>query len=350
MISLNTIPNFLITFFIISIYSFINFDYKSKNVLYIIFGIILILIAGFRTGVRDYINYVIFYNMLSDPFIGYFVEPSFRIIATIVKSTIDNVVLLFVIYAIIGVFLKLKAIKELSLLWGFSLLIYLGNLFIRHEMTQIRAGVATGFFLLCIKPLYEKDIKRFLLFTALATFFHTSSLIILPLWIFNEKKINKLFYSLSIPVAYFLNIFTLGYISKILSLIPLEPIRKIAFYLKGSEGNIFNIFFLVKCGIFYYLLWNCNLLSKNNKYSILLIKIFWLSLVSFAIFIRNDTISRRITDFYGVVEIILFPMIIYTMRYQIIAKLIVVLVALAFLWLSIFYLKLATPMDSTISI
>ena len=103
---------------------------------------------------------------------------------------------LFLLFAILGVSFKLIAIKQLTELWFLSLILYLSNFFILHEMTQIRAGVASAFLLLCVKPIYDRDLKRFLLFAVLGFLFHYSAIVILPLWFLGIKaRKNVLLFS-----------------------------------------------------------------------------------------------------------------------------------------------------------
>jgi hypothetical protein len=335
----------LIIFFFVSLFAFAKPDIFNRKIFMFYIAVILFFTAGLRPGVADYEVYERLYSY-SIKAILVQAEPSFALIAWIVKSTFDNVLFLFIIYAFIGVFLKFKAIKELSLLWGFSILIYVGNFFIRHEMTQIRAGVATGFFLLSIKPLYEKDFKRFIIFTIAASFFHISSLLMLPIWILKNKKLNIFVYALSIPLTYIIVILGFTSVTKIISIIPIGLVQQK--YLAYSsdrqkaiaEINIFSIFHVGRCIIYYLLLWKYKLLASKNKYAILLIKIYCLSLISFLLLSNIPDIARRVNEYYGIVEIILFPMLIYIIHQKTFIKITVMLFAFILLLASKFYINL----------
>jgi hypothetical protein len=176
------------------------------NLFFILCGILLMVIAAFRgDGDSDYSGYIEMFNR-QDFFV---VEPTFTLISYIVRTFLGgNVIYLFIIYAILGVTIKLFAIKQLSELWFLSVVIYVSNFFILHEMTQIRAGVASAFLLLCVKPIYERNGKMFLLFTTIACLFHYSAIIILPLWFLTTNP-KKTWLLLSVPISYsffFLNI------------------------------------------------------------------------------------------------------------------------------------------------
>lgn len=65
------------------------------------------------------------------------------------------------IYAILGVTLKLIAIRRYSLLPIFSIFTYISMYFILHEMTQIRAGVATAIFLFALEDIKDRNLKGY---------------------------------------------------------------------------------------------------------------------------------------------------------------------------------------------
>ena len=115
-------------------------------------------------------------------------------------------------------------------------------------MTQIRVGVAAGFFLLALKPLAERQFKKFILYILIASFFHYSAIILFPFWFITNKKFNKkewYFYLSLIPLGYLFTTFTYN----ILIYIPIENIRlKLEMYkslqesgaVGFSEANLFR--------------------------------------------------------------------------------------------------------------
>lgn len=302
----------------------------------------LILFAALRDGdsVRDYAQYILMYENINE---GYSIltDPTYIWISMISRSSL----MLFFIYAILGVGLKLIAIKQLSELWLLSLVIYISNFYILHEMTQIRAGVAAGILLLCIKPIYERDWKRFLLFCVIAFLFHASAIIMFPLWVLGYKKSRRLLLILSIPIAYLI------YFSGInlVGIVPIPGIEeKIMIYQKLQEQdiagfakiNVFNLVFLAKIVIFYLLIWKYEVIIAYNKYAAIFMKIFCISLISFPIFAVMPVMGFRISELFGVIEIVLFPLIFYVFKPQIVSKLLVLMIGFVVLSISIFYSEL----------
>jgi hypothetical protein len=322
-------------------------DVKRNKWIFFV-GMLLLILSIYRDGssTRDYLGYVDLYNRTDQQ-----VELSFYIIGRVVKNIFcNNVLFLFLIYAIIGICLKLKAVQQLSTFWAFSMLIYISNFFILHELTQIRVGVASGFMLLCIKPVYDKDWKRFLLFSAGAIFFHYLGLLVLPLWFLRKKKVNSILFSSLLPLAYLVYFLKINVIESVIPLLPIEYIQhKYASYQAAqamnmdsfNKINVFNYVFLAKCGIYYILLWKNKIITEQNNYAPLLIKIQGIALTCFVLLAAMPVYAFRISEFFGVVELITIPMLIYTFKpIQFLTRIGVALFAFAVLLINIFYVGL----------
>lgn len=333
-----------ILFFIIVIIAFSQ--KKGKLVSYHLFlsiELILMLVAGFRNeaDMPDYENYVIMFQQ--QEFIN--IEPAFVLISNIIYSLFGpHPIYQFVFFAILGISLKFNAIKNLSELWFLSLLIYLSNFFILHDMIQIRAGVASAFLLLSVKPIYNRDWKRFLLFSILGFLFHYSAILIFPLW-FLGIKARKRVLLFSLPVAFLI------YFSgiKLITTIPISVVQnKFMIYqtlieLGNEESiliNVFNGVFLAKIAIFYFLLSKYDLILSNNKYVPILMKIYCISLVSYLVLAVIPPVATRISELLAIVDILLIPFIYYTFKPHLFSKLIVIFVGMCFLLINLFYVKL----------
>jgi hypothetical protein len=334
-------------FILVLILTIVKFEYRINAMLFSFFLCVLIPLAGFRGAQvdRDYMNYVkIFENYKT-----YEVEPTFYFIAKIIKEYLGgNVLILFLVYAIIGVSLKLYAIRKLTRLWMLSLLVYLSYYFILHDLTQIRAGVAAALLLLAIEPIRNKDFFAFIVIATLAILFHYSAIIILPFWFLGHDKISKIIYYLIIPATYLLYFLKV----QLILAIPIESIRtKVELYqllqLHDQDNtwdtiNVFNLFFVARVLIFYFFLFNIDKIQKENQNAILLVKIYGFSLACFVALATMPIMAFRINELLGVVEIILIPMFLYIIPVKAIAKSIVYVVSSAFLFLLLFYNKIIT--------
>jgi len=297
----------------------VGFVRKEHNGLFLLFGGFLFLFAVFGAKYSvDYENYVNMFNII-DQMCFRRIEPSFIFITKLVRFLTDNVLFLFVVYAFLGVYLKCKAIKDLSEFWFLSLVIYLSNFFLLQEMTQIRVGVACGFMLIAIKPIFERDLKRFLCYALLAVLFHYSAILVFALWFLPTRNINRQFYALLIPTVYLLYGFGISF-SSLAELVPIQTLQdRIRWYKIYTEQenlsiNAFNVVQLVRCGLAFLFLWKFSLIKQHNKYLPILLQCYILSIVALVIFADLPVLAFRVSEFIGVVEIILVPCIYYLLK------------------------------------
>lgn len=340
-----------ILFFIIALLAFVEESISGKYKRAIFWGLafILVLVAGLReVGLdKDSENYELYFNNTDDTKLLLVVEASYMFIAKILKHLFDDVHSVFLLYALFGVGLKFWAIKKLSPVYFLPVLLYFSNYFILHEMTQIRAGIASGLFLLALIPQAEgKKLKAVVLLLA-ALLFHYSSIILFVVLLFSNKEIEGKWLKallLIIPVGYICHSLNIGITS-----IPIPYIsRKIEIYtemrdkgIMGDEAiNVFNALTLVKIAVFYYLIFMRKTLLAFNKYSPLMLKIEGLSLFCFLFFADMPVFAFRLSELYGIVEIILMSNIYFTLKPKWASKLVVIGIALCFLAFNLFHNEL----------
>ena len=336
----------LILLYIVCALVGIGCSHTSRG-LYIAVGVALTLIAALRPeGIdRDYTEYISHFRNYDTIVM---LEPTFKAIAWFVHRFLGaNPTLLFAIYAALGVGLKMVAIRELSNMALLSVAIYISQFFILHEMTQIRAGVASGVLLLAIKPLYDRNLWRFLFIVLCATAFHLSGIIILALWFLSPTRRLKL-YPIIIPAAIALSILEVD----ITGLIPIPYLSaKIELYQNIKEYtdsvhnhiNIFNAIYLVRLALCYLLFWAAPTLAKQNRYYTLMLKIYTLSLAALPLFANLPVMAHRVYELLGIVEIILIPTLVYIIRPKGVAYLTVFCYGFCTLMLSLFYNRLLVP-------
>lgn len=284
-------------------------------------------IAGFRSGIDmpDYATYQgLYFEVLDSKNVNYFIEPSFQLIALISNFLAPREpIMLFIIYAFLGVFLKNYLILKFPIPIFLAQLVYLSNFFIVHELIQIRAGIATGFIVLTLLNLVRHEKKMALLFLGIATFFHFSSFVFFFLFFFNFSSFKVR------------NIFGLLILSYLLYYLKLDPItlglnffiENFVFvksaYLDTARAeefatNVIGIFILTKIIIIlFFLTSSANISITRNIY-------FNLSFVSFVIGVcayiglaRFPEIAVRISYTLMFFEVFLIPFIasIFKPRY-----------------------------------
>lgn len=290
----------------------------SRN--YSIFSFLIIVISIFidRSFSPDYFAYIAY--LKHDSII---LEPTFRIIKHIV-NVVGNENILFGIYAVFGVGIKLYSFPKLTNILFFTILLYLCSYWIYQDLIQIRAGVASAIFLLSLPYLINRDLKKYFITIFIAILFHYSAIILIPVWFIGGKLNLRYVYIAIIPLAMVMYLVKLDLI-RLLSLIPIEYIQgKIETYsivsnslssrgvLVASEYNPFLTWYLLKAFIVELLWFNINSIRKHNRYAVVLLKIFTISISILWLFSGAPVIATRISEFLSIVQIILVPLLVYS--------------------------------------
>lgn len=328
-----------ITMFIIFFtFAFLYLAGKRIKIVQLAFiSVVLALIAAFRpANMPDWISYWLFWNDLD----GERFEFGFTFLADILKKFSSNFNLFLFCCAALSISLKIFAIYRMTpFVWG-SLVVYLGQIFILQDMIQIRCGIASSFFLLAIYSKVNKSLSKFLIFSSLAFLFHYSAIIVFPLWFLSSNHLNKKLYIGLIICSYLL-----GSSLLIFNLIPYIPIVGIQElwsmyeHTMGTEDvNIWNIVQLIRIFVCFWIIFFIDKIYMHNKYVIVLLKIYVISVITFVVFAGVPTVAQRLSEFFQVVEFLLIPMLVYTLKCDIILKRICVVVfGLSFLLIHAVY-------------
>lgn len=318
---------------------------RYRSFLYILMGFVMILIAGFRKiGLDpDSENYEYsFHHYYQSSEMG-MVEPSFTLISAILNVFTDNAHLLFLVYAFLGVTIKLYAFKKNLQCIFVPMMLYISFYFVLHEMTQIRAGVVSALFLLAVYHIAKKEKRKALLLIIVGSFFHYSSLALLPTLVFGNKDFNRkgsILIALLIPLSYLIYF---GGISMLLNTdIPLIG-NKLAIYQQAMEKgkmtvniNVFDPVHLVSVMLFYYTLYFRKTITAFNENYNVVIKIVAIGLFLHTSLAFLPVLALRISQLYCIVNIFLFSGIVYTFKQKWMGITVLVL-------LSIFQMYLALP-------
>ena len=318
---------------------------RYRSFLYILMGFVMVLIAGLREiGLDpDSENYEYsFQHYYQSSEMG-MVEPSFTLISAVLNVFTDNVHLLFLVYAFLGVTIKLYAFKKNLQCIFVPMMLYISFYFVLHEMTQIRAGVVSALFLLAVYHIAKKEKRKALLLIIVGSFFHYSSLALLPTLVFGNKDFKRkgsILIALLIPLSYLIYF---GGISMLLNTdIPLIG-NKLAIYQQAMEKgkmtvniNVFDPVHLVSVMLFYYTLYFRKTITAFNENYNVVIKIVALGLFLHTSLAFLPVLALRISQLYCIVNIFLFSGIVYTFKQKWMGITILVL-------LSIFQMYLALP-------
>lgn len=308
--------------------------YKDKYVTYIYIGTlaVLVLIAGFRPyehGDKDISNYLaFFYNPDAAE-----VEFSFKLLAEMADALFGSPRALFVAYALLAIPLKGFAITRLTQLWYLSILMWLSHYFLLNEMTQIRVAVSMAIFLYSLPLLAEGKKLLYVLCVAVATFFHTSALALLPLVFFGNKELGK-YWKITLYTVPAICAVMHGIEFDLLRILPIPYIQeRIEDYeslrdhgVMGDEELSFTLYY-VKMLAYLLLLVKYDVLKDKVKYLPLLMKIFALSFLCYTLFSFLPILAARSRELYGIVEIVLIPYLVYVVKPVNAGKIVVIVYA-----------------------
>lgn len=342
--------------------TFPKMNEKSKSLAICLAVIVLFVLAAFRGSKvdQDYIwAYGFFIRNIPDArfmfrdFAGFLnrlppPELSFCVLVALVKSVTTYVMpVVAVVYAFFAVPTKLNGIRKLTNddIFGFALLFYFANLFLLHEMTQIRAGLATGIFLCAIPAIYQRQLSKYVCMILIASLIHRSTMIAMPLYFLGCKGINfKLWFGVTLGLL-FLAFVRYDVISFILDYdVPILH-HKLVIYMAMQDWlkfkvNLFNVFILLQLAVSVLLYWKRELITPHCPYFYFLLKLNLLSVIVFYFFSRIPVFAFRLNDFLGCCTIILYPLIYYVIKPRAVSQLVLVCMAWGILLINLFHNKL----------
>ena len=292
------------------------------NSVMVFMSVLLILFAGFRGDVdRDYQIYRAVYYELSAPLSQYasggakfLNEPAVNIIGSVSKYVFGSPTVFFLFFAALGVSLKVAAILKMSRNPAMAFFAYFCLYFFLQEMTQIRAGVATGFFLLAIAYIPEKKFWKFLFLILLGSLFHYSLLLALPLYFLNPRRINPAGY-VTVLASLILLAFAGGTLPRALSAISGIPLasRVTAYLGQENSPDLANPFLWIRVAFALFLVFSSKA-YKGDRLAVVLVKCYFVSLFAYFGCYPIAGFSIRLRELLGAVEILLVPLAISISR------------------------------------
>jgi hypothetical protein len=291
------------------------FDKDEKNHLLAV-CFILVIVAGMRPIGIDK-DSALYANFLHEPLNFFSKEPSFYLISKFSGLLLFKERIFFLSYAIIGVGLKFYAIKRNESTYMMCIITYFSIYFILHEMTQIRAGVASGFFLISIRNLSKSKIKKYMLYNLIGMTFHYSAIIYIIYGLFHTKYYNRIIYAL-LPICgiifYISDLSIVPFLKIIKEYLPFFIEGKIDQYLaiiklKSNFNNQIHIlnFFYTSCVVMNIIF--AHVLDLSNKYEIQLSKLLSVGLFFFYFFATIPVFAFRISELFFVSLIFLIPIL-----------------------------------------
>ncbi|MBW5810716.1 EpsG family protein [Yersinia kristensenii] len=264
----------------------------------------LTVIAGFiAPGVsQDYYNYFNGYY-LSSPVL--FPEPFSKLIFRITSLLDQPVTISFIIFAIISMYIKRKALIKLEVPIAIFFLVYFSKLYLLLDLTQVRAGVAIAFCLLAVYEYINNHKKWCFIYIAIGFFFHFSAIMMLAVFFVGKKKPNTIIWLTLAFLAMFLTLFDLKQMLYSILYIIHAPANYLVYLNEQSDFKVnpFSALSIINFIIFFLFSFNRSLL--DDALSNVCYKLYGVSIISFYMFINFPVLSFRISEFFLIYQVVL---------------------------------------------
>lgn len=293
----------LVVFF--SVFDFSNLNVFKKKILLFFLSFILILFVGTRleTG-DDWGEYTKVFDkipLVSDlwndngMFLLFRMEPGYILFNSVIKSFGGSINEVFLLSSIVVISLFFVFQKRYTLLPFLAVLLYMRYGYMQFNMMFVRQGIAISIFFYSLKYIEDKKIIKYLLINILSSLFHSSLLIVLPLYFVINRRYSNIFLCTVVFISVLLSFF--DWMGAILSFFPPFIQSSLTSYTEsdvwgGMTGKI-NIAVAEK----FILLLMClrlreKLEQKNISFN-LVFNLFVLSIICYYAFFQTYVFQQR---------------------------------------------------------
>lgn len=315
---------FFIFFFIATSYEQRNNKYKYTVLASACF--ILALIAGLREAWSWADAPVYMYSFLKSPDIfnfsfsdnitGYS-EKGFYFLSVLVRTFTDNYHIFFLVVSFLSFYYLYKNLKQYSIFPLIGLFAYISRFYYGRHFIQIRAGLSYIILIVGIKYILEKDWKRYFLIVLIASLFHRSAWVGIPLYfICNWINIRKWHILVALAISFIIGIWGQG-LMHILVEDNASDLNIVRYSEAGGENRhliglgIRNPMIYFQC----FLLLTYTFLEKRlaplNKYYYVIRTAYLYSTMILICFCTYKVLSARTSSIYATLEFAIIPSLVY---------------------------------------
>ncbi|WP_306331919.1 EpsG family protein [Vibrio injensis] len=335
-----------------------------KPFFFILSSLLLIFFAGFRgagVGADDW-NYII--KFLEVPDINYWLkrefsysfsetwmEPSYIILGAIIRVFSSSYTCLFLIVSLFSVGIASYNYYRFSKYVFLVLVLFFVHTYLYRDINQIRSAVAAAIGLFLIPQIYHRQHFRIICTICLAGTFHMASLSLIFVYFLSFLKFtNKRL------VAGYLISLTLGFVgvsSLLLNILPSlgYVTTKLNHYSNSDYANSISLFDItnIKNSFFFilFVFFRERLKKKLIYYDTMMI--FYFLAVTWRIAFNDFGIfAARVATFFGIVEVILIPALIYVFKQKLIITFFILVYAFITLYFNLYVKAMAYPYEMSI--
>lgn len=222
-----------------SLLDYIEIPKKLRITLIYLLNALLIFMSGLRyeTG-HDYYNYINIFDNLSgfkDYFTSYQsspVEVGYALLNITIKKLGGGPEVLYFVIAFLTIVIFSYAINKQTKHYFTTMLMFYFLLYYENTMGHIRAGMAMAIILFSLKYIEKQDFIKFLVLIIAAATFHSTALVVLPVYFIKKYDPSKKVITVTILAA-----FLIGRINIIEILVKYIQLINFNFYLTNKIIN-----------------------------------------------------------------------------------------------------------------
>jgi hypothetical protein len=268
------------------------------------------MIAGFRNEVgKDYISYKNIFEHIQSLQDYPLIEPGFKYLVLALKSFNLNYLWIFFIIGAISLFFYYRGIVQQTKYTYFAFFIFFNTYIVTAIYSGLRQGLVMGIFLFMLTSLYERKFLHVLISTVIAFSIHITGILILISYLVPKKIVIPKKYIIIALLVSFLFLFI--DVSKYLfDYFPLYLQMKFVDYSEAFDEKINLIrvlqrVFLIIPFVYYY-----DLIVKKSDRLKYFFYIYLIGYFVYIVFSFNLAFATKINQFFRVLEIIMFPMLL----------------------------------------
>ena len=322
--------------------------------LFILSALTLILFAGLRqagVGADDW-NYVDKFLIVPDLtkwLTGYYkytfaeawMEPAYIALGSLIRVFTDEYVFLFTVVAFLSVGLACYNYYRYTPFVFLTLVLFFVHTYLYRDINQIRSAVAAAIGLFLISQIYYRKHIKVIATLSFAALFHMASLSLAIVYFLSFFKVTRerLIYGYLISV-----ILGLVGVSPVLLLAILPDLGHVTTKLIGyaydpntaDTISLFDLTSIKNSFIFLMLIYHWHYLAEKVKYFKVMMLFYSLAVSWRMAFNDFGMFAARIATFFGVVEVILVPTLLYLFKQRIFATILILVYAFLTLYLNLF--------------
>lgn len=289
-----------------SVFDFSQLDISKKKALLFFLSFILILFVGtrFETG-DDWGEYTKVFDRIpliddlwndSSLFLLFRMEPGYILFNSVIKSFGGSINEVFLLSSIIVISLFIIFQKRYTLFPFLAILLYMRYGYMQFNMMFVRQGIAISIFFYSLKFIENKKMIIYILLNLLASFFHSSLLIVLPLYFIINRRYNDTFIYIIVFISVLLSFF--DWVGSIISFFPPAIQSSLTSYTEsdvwGDMTGKINIAVVEKFTLLLICLNLRKKMEQRHESFNMIFNLFVLSIVCYYAFFQTYVFQQRL--------------------------------------------------------